>query len=460
METPVLPLEHAWHRQRAALRANARLKPPPLVAAGLEIDVGDEGPEAHVGGLVVVFGHFPASLDDLVDLARTRLHLNPDQARELGPVLDTRILALWAWLPGPRQDCYLELDQATGDLRAWLVGPEPGRIEDLDLADPPGQVEAWFLDALVLNGTPVWGGSRGLERLVERFGPRSLLVAAQVSEALDREDGDPAEALELARIRWHRLDETDEVPWADLADSEHPFTAAALGRLALRLGMPRAARALLAAAAGEATVPPLAHFDLGQACELTGDLVGAEDGFARYASERPADRDGWRRLLVCRLRRGRLDQANECLQRYRAHGGDDETLSVQLIAQVFSHVLPADQRARCAGWLCARLAPLREGLVERIATTRFPNDEARFLVLADDLRQGFGLDDLPGAADAALATVLLALPLLAAAGPGDTLSGVQAALVEFAHGAHQHLDGREPAVPLAIVTALVDLAEF
>ena len=445
MEPPVLPLEHAWHRQRAALRGGGRLRPPPLVAAGLEIEIGDDGPEVKVGGLVVIFGHFPASLADLVALARARLHLRPEQAQELAPVLDTRLIALWAWLPGPRQDCYLELDHATGVAQVWLVGPDARRIEEIDLEDPPGQFEAWFLDALVLNGAQAWGGASGLERLIDRFGPRPLLVAARVAEVLDRPEPDPAEALEIARERWHRLSDRDEVPWADLADSEHPFVTAHLGRLALRLGLPRAARALLASAADEPSLPPMAHFDLGQACELSGDLNGAEDAFVRYLGERATDPDGWRRLLVCRLRRGHREPAQECLQRFRAHGGTDDSLAAHLLTQVFGHRLPGDQRARCAGWLTARVPALREGVVDRIAITRFAGDETLFRATAKALSDQLatGLEDLAVVADAALAAILLALPFLGPPAPGDDpLEDARRALQEFAAGAEPLLSGR------------------
>ncbi len=466
VEAPVLPLDHAWHRQRASLRGGGRLRPPPLVAAGLEIDLGVDGPQVRVGGLVVVFGHFPASLPDLVSLARARLHLNPEQAQELAPVLDTRLLALWAWLPGPRQDCYLELDHATGTVRAWLMGPEAGAIDPIDLEDPPGQIEAWFLDALVLNGAPAWGGSRGLERLVDRFGPRPLLVAAQVSEILDRPDPDPAEAFELAHSRWHRLTESDEVPWADLADQEHPFVAAQLGRLALRLGLPRAARALLSGAVDDPTLPPMAHFDLGQACELSHDLTGAEDAFVRYLGQRATDPDGWRRLMVCRLRQGRTEQAQECLQRFRAHGGDEVVLASQLIAQVFCHHLPGDQRARCAGWLVARIDPLREGLVDRIAASRFPGDEDLFRAACRALQRGFAAEWplLTSVTEGGLATVLLTLPFLGPSRDGrDPAHDARLALVEYTDGVLQHLDpdgpGLDESVDERALAALVRLAK-
>ena len=127
---PILALDHEWHRQRASLRSGtpgrsgALLRPPPLVAAGLEIEHdADTGRRVKVGGLVVIFGHFPATLADFVHLAHARLHLQPEQARELDPILNTRVMALWAWLPTVRRDCYLELDRATGEVNTWLVGP-------------------------------------------------------------------------------------------------------------------------------------------------------------------------------------------------------------------------------------------------------------------------------------------------------------------------------------------------
>src|ERR1043165_2261841 len=115
-----------------------------------------------LGGLAVIFGVFPASLGEFVELARSRLHLGQGQARELDAVLNTRIMAMWAWLPTQRRDCYLELDRATGEEHLWLMGPGAGESDEIDLAQDHEDLDAAFLDALVLNGPGHWGGESGL----------------------------------------------------------------------------------------------------------------------------------------------------------------------------------------------------------------------------------------------------------------------------------------------------------
>jgi hypothetical protein len=203
----------------------------------------------------------------------------------------------------------------------------------------------------------------------------------------------------------------------------------------------------LAAAALDATVPPVALFDLGQGAELLGDLAGAEDAFARYTHLRAGDPDGWRRLAVVRVRRDRGEAAVECLARFRANGGTDATLAQQLLAQVFSRPLPVDERARLAGWWCARLAPLREGLVDRITTLR-PALAATLPREVTRLHEGLGLDGGVGAA--AVAAVLLALPFLAEGEASAT--PVELALKIFVQGVAAHLRGPLPAVdPLPLV---------
>lgn len=450
--SPILALDHEWHRQRANLRAvtpgraGTHLRPPPLVAAGLEIDHDPErGRSVRVGGLVVIFGHFPATLADFIQLAQARLHLQPEQARELDPILNTRVMALWAWLPTMRQDCYLELDRATGEVNTWLVGPEQGRItaitansnEDGERTFSPAdqhELDGWFLDALVLNGHAHWGGERGLARLVERFGHTALLVAAQIADRLEHQAEEPEVALEVARTRWTLLTDDDELPWAVLAersesdDGAHPFICAQLGRLALRLGLLRAARALLLASSGASDVSPIAWFDLGQACEALDDLTGAENAFMRYAAARPQDPDAWRRLLFCRLKRDRSQLAEECLRKYHGSGGKDDELVERLLHVVARGRVRTDQRGRLAGFLVPALADAfgvagPDGDVEReVLRVRLlddPSAASAFTTLVDQLRgqivtalRKADVLDPEGLADEALRVALLTLPLL------------------------------------------------
>lgn len=476
MSTPLLALDHEWHRQRATLRAagqrqagSAQLRPPPLVAAGLEIDHDDQGRHVRVGGLVVIFGHFPATLRDFVALARARLHLQPEQARELDPILNTRVMAMWAWLPTVRRDCYLEFDRATGVVATWLVGPGPGEIESVDIEaaaepdEPPHEVSSeeldhWFLDGLVLNGHAHWGGARGLERLVERFGRTALLVAAQIADRLEHQAEDPASALTVARTRWRELDDEDEVPWAALAehrdDSGHPFICAQLGRLALRLGLLRAARALLAASAGSTDVSPIAWFDLGQACEALDDLTGAENAFTRYASARPQDPDAWRRLLFCRLKRDRSQLAEECLRRYHSAGGRDDELVERYLHVVARGRVRTEQRGFLAAFLLPHLraeftAAGLDGDVEReIVKVRYlddPTAASAFTALVSHLRAQLaaqlrhsGNEHLT---EDAVRAVLLTLPFLGPLHLADETADaevladdVQAALDRWAEG--------------------------
>ncbi len=366
MSQPLLALNHDWHRQRAHLRSG-RTRPPPLVAAGIDLAQSPErGRVVNLGGLAVIFGVFPASLAEFLELARLRLHLGAGQARELDAVLNTRILAMWAWLPTLRQDCYLELDRATGEEHLWQVGPGPGEGVELVIDEVHDELDTAFLDALVLNGPAHWGGESGLAKLVERFGRQPLLVAAQVADLLDHQPKEPQRALELARARWPELNLAQEAGWAPLADSEHPWVAVQLGRLALRLGLVRAARLLLRQG-GHTDVAPVAHFDLGQACEALGDLQAAESAFARYAAARPSDPDAWRRLLLCRLRLGHFTVAEETLRRYRTSGGKDHDLAERFLSIISRGSLRGDQRAYLVGWLGARL---QEALQRRLPLTR------------------------------------------------------------------------------------------
>lgn len=457
MGTPLLGLDHDWHRQRAQLRTG-RMRPPPLVAAGLDVQFDAErGRTVHFGGLAVIFGVFPASLQEFRDLVRARLHLDSGQARELDAVLNTRILAMWAWLPTLKQDCYIELDRATGTEHLWCIGPGDGEYHELDVEGLPATFDAAFLDALVLNGPGHWGGEAGLQRLVERFGHQPMLVAAQVADLLDHQPRQLAKALEIARTCWPALSIEDEPAWVALADQEHPWANVQVGRLALRLGLVRAARVLLRFAVG-ADVQPVAHFDLGQANEALGDLAAAESAFARYAAARPNDPDAWRRLLFCRLRLGHLPMAVETLKRYRAAGGRDRDLAERFLALVAKAQLPAVERAPLCGWLVAHIGEmllrrmsLRDLIAEVEARRCGGAGSPASLTLAraiEDLRVDLG----PAAAvvdrgvEETLAVVLCALGLLtrprigrsATTIPGDLANRAAHALSLWAS---QRLDG-------------------
>lgn len=425
MSEPLLALTHDWHRQRAQLRSG-RLRPPPLVASGIDVAMGPDGRTVTLGGLAVIFGVFPASLDEFVDLARSRLHLGQGQARELDAVLNTRIMAMWAWLPTQRRDCYLELDRATGAEHLWLMGPGAGESTEISLDDDHEDLDGAFLDALVLNGPGHWGGESGLARLVERFGHQPLLVAAQVADLLDHHPKDPTRALDFVQARWPALSADDETAWAPLADNEHPWVSVQLGRLALRLGHVRAARLLLRQG-GQTDVAPVAHFDLGQACEVLGDLTTAESAFARYASARATDPDAWRRLLLCRVRLGHFTVAEETLKRYRGVGGKDKDLVERFLAILVRSNLRGQERARLVGWLCARLheaVPRRlsldaliEAAVERREQANQQVESLHLAALVDQvrlmLRARLPVSITGGQLDDLVRVVLLTLPLLA-----------------------------------------------
>lgn len=428
----LLALAHEWHRARS-LQRTGKGRPPPLVAAGLDLDFHDTaGRTIKLGGMVLVFGAFPPSLADLVGFARAQLFLQPEQARPLDPVLRARILALWAWLPGPRRDCYLEYDRATGEANAWILGGEQPEALDLEEAHPA--LDASFLEALVLAGPTAWGGEGGLTKLCERLGNQELLIAARIAERLDRRGRDPQGTLEIARILWPRLDDHAESGWADLAETAHPWAAVQLGRLALRLNLTRAARVLLMRADTQDT-PPIAWFDLGQACEALDDLPAALNAFVHYCGIRPSDPDGWRRLLIARLREGNLQVADEALRRWREAGGKDDDLSERLLGQVMPSRLRLHERASIAGWLGARLDKVlaqsasASQLVESCANTLPPTraDALRLAwpliqpaIAADAAQLGkAGPEELAARADALARTALLALPFLAPAHPSE-----------------------------------------
>lgn len=476
MSPPLLGLDHDWHRQRAQLRTG-RMRPPPLVAAGLDVQFEpDTGRTVNLGGLAVIFGVFPASLPEFLDLARARLHLGAGQASELDAVLNTRILAMWAWLPTLRQDCYLELDRATGEEHVWSIGPPAGVYRELDLRDLPALFDSAFLDALVLNGPGHWGGEAGLQRLVERFGPQPMLVAAQLSDLLDHQPRLLSKTLETARTCWPALSQEDEAAWVALADQEHPWVNVQIGRLALRLGLVRAARVLLRYATGT-EVQPVAHFDLGQASEALGDLDAAEAAFARYAAAKPNDPDAWRRLLFCRLRLGHLAMAVETLKRYRSAGGRDRDLAERFLSSLAKAQLPGDQRAMLTGWMLAQLgeAMLRRlslrDLVAEIETRRCGGADTALAIKLERETERLRLELEPAAStvergvEEAVSTVLLALGLLVRPRIGRSVRAVSGDLAH--HGlaalelwAGQRIDGLE-ALPAGLDSpALLALAEL
>ncbi|MBA2482485.1 MAG: hypothetical protein H0V44_17615 [Planctomycetes bacterium] len=456
MSHPLLLLNHDWHSQRAKLR-QGRVRPPPLVAAGVDVVFdADKGREVKLGGLAVIFGTFPATVDEFVALARARLHLGPDQARELDPVLNTRVLAMWAWLPTLRQDCYLEFDRATGAEQVWLIGPGPGEAREVDIESPDVDLDHAFLEALVLNGPGHWGGESGLQRLVRRFGRQPLLIAAQVADLLEHRPREPRKALRVAQALWADLGSDDENAWAALAGSEHPWVCVQLGRLALRLGLLRAARLLLGSTHGTGDAAPIAHFDLGQACEALDDLPAAEAAFARFASARPSDPDAWRRLLFCRLRMGHLHIAEETLRRYRSASGKDDDLAERYLSVVARGRVRGEQRATLAGWLGARLHETLIGhtcpdaLVEEIARLCFDDDDT---ALAAAIRRGrielvqllaAGPDPLAAEAnaEALLRTALLALPFLGGMHREEVEGGSEACATNMVAALHLWSDLR------------------
>ncbi|MFM2091487.1 MAG: hypothetical protein RLZZ127_1976 [Planctomycetota bacterium] len=440
--TPLLALDHDWHRHRVSAR-HGRMRPPPLVVAGFDVGWDAEhGRTTRPAAMAVVFGIFPPSLADCIALARQRLHLQPEQARPLAQVLDARLLAVWAWLPTRRQDAYLEFDRATGEVQVWLL--DDAGVHAVDAEAPADDLDRAFLDALVLNGHQHWGGEAGLERLEERFGHRPLLVAARVAAALERHPKDPAIALAAARTVWPALRADDEVPWASLHGAVHPWAAAQLGRLALRLGLLRAARVLLGQAEA-ADAAPIVHFDLGQACEGLGDVDAAARAFARYASGAPTDPDGWRRLLFCRIRLHQTAVADETLARYRACRGEDAALATRLGVLLTRTRPPARERALLAGWCAGRIP---EALAGRFPEAGVLDQWGRRRGVAARVALAEALAAAP--ADPALRlAALLVLPIVAGAAPADRdlSAGEWAAhllaavnlVLERRHGAAAHL---------------------
>lgn len=431
---PLLEVSHDWQRARALQRAGEH-GPPPLVVAGLDVELGLVGGLRQrllrLGGMAIVFGAFPATLAEYLAFARARLFLHGERGRGLDRVLGTRILALWAWLPGLRADCYLEYDRATDEAEVWILGAgEPRRIEP---RLPQPQLDDAFLEGLVLAGPATWGGSGGLERLVQRHGEHQLLVAAQLAELLERRSDDvPGRALARARRAWATLVPEDDRSWLALGASLHPWAAVQLGRLALRCGRPQPARALLARAA-DTDAPAVAWFDLGQACEVLGDLAAAAQAFQRYAERRASDPDGWRRLLWCRLRLADEEGAELAFQRWRENGGDEDDAARRLVAQLLILPLPLVERARLAGWLAARL----ERALARLLPLPLPEAPPAGLPPAawQRLREG-AASAPPGLAPPLVRVVLLALPPSAPRHP-DELAAAPEALLEAARAALQ-----------------------
>jgi hypothetical protein len=354
---PLLDTDQEWHRQRAQLRAN-HLRPPPLVTAGLDLSY-DPDSQTHqrvqVAGMALIFGIFPTSCREFIELARTRLSLgNQSQRSELNSVLNTRIQALWAWLPSLQQDCYLELDHATDQAHVWLMGPAASASRDVDLDEEEAELDRAFLAAFVMTSSRHWGGHDGLERVIERYGRSALLAAAQVAEALERQGAEPENALAFANKQWPALLRDKEAAWEPLCEREHPWACVQLGRLALRLRLIRAARLLLSQAY-HTEAPSVAFFDLGQACEALDDLVGAETAFVRYTTAQADDPDGWRRLLFCRLRLGLFNEVETTLGRYRDAGGEDNDIITRLLYALEAGEIHAQHATGLIGWLGTKL---------------------------------------------------------------------------------------------------------
>lgn len=419
---PLLDLDQDWQRQRAQLRA-AHRRPPPLVTAGLDLvhdPQANYGRKIHVAGLALVFGIFPASLAEFLDLARSRLRLGNDQARqELASVLSARIQALWAWLPGLQCDLYAEVDHATDAVRLWQIGPTAGAILAIDPATAAAEYDEAFLEGLVLNGTRHWGGPSGLARLVRRFGRRPLLVAAQIADLLDRTDIDLETILEVARSRWGDLDAGDEEAWDNAAEQEHPWVCAQLGRLALRLGVARSAWRLLGRVS-HVQAGPAVWNDYAQACDAVDDLHGIEVAWTQVAALAP-DEGSLARLIVAHLRLGHSTEATEALTRRRASGAADTGVVTAIMALLERPGLPLIQRAHLAGWMGARVtAALAKtwtvaDLVARLALERPLIAEG----LAEDLAiarlalvPALGPDS-DEAADMALRVAVMSLPYFA-----------------------------------------------
>lgn len=462
MGRPLLDLEQEWHRQRAQLRASHQ-RPPPLVTAGLELSHDPQAARhtrVQVAGMALIFGLFPPTVADFIELARNRLRLGRDPARhELQNVLGTRIQALWAWLPTVQQDCYGELDHATDEARLWLIGPGAGEVREVDIERERDTLDAAFLAALVMNGSRHWGGQHGLQQLVSRFGRQPLLVAAQVAESLEREPRQPAIALGLARSRWVQLDAQSGEAWEALVDVEPPWACVQLGRLALRLGLHRAARKLLDHArlvdAGAS-----AWHDLAVACEQLDELAGAEAAWARASQASADDLETWRRLVLVRLRLGDFFEAGEALRRYRAAGGVDSQFIDAALGVLRRPALPLLERARLAGWCAGRLASALverltlSGLMAEIARSRpagvLAQFDAQVAGLRDDLTAALaGADGSPaedGAVDAAQRVILLALPFLGGAPAGTNAShcGAHALLACRIWSEHALGQGRVP----------------
>lgn len=478
MSRPLLDLEQEWHRQRAQLRASHQ-RPPPLVTAGLELqwdEAGQRRMQVQVAGMALVFGIFPPTLKEFVDLARSGLRLGRQPRQELQGVLGTRVQALWAWLPTLSQDCYLEFDHATGDARAWLIGPAGGQSAEIDLAGDATALDDAFLSAAVMTGSRHWGGADGLARLVERFGRRPLLVAAQVAEALERDPRRPEAALPLAQARWPQLDPWDETAWVPLADSEPAWACVQLGRLALRLGLWRAARLLLARVKELDGSGP-AWFDLGQACEALDDLAAAQEAFARFAGAHPDDPDGWRRLLLVRLRLGLFWEANDACERYHLAGGADGDLVERALITLRKARLPLLQRAHLVGWLCARRVGLATAarlpvptLVAELGPALANAPEGREAAaralgglvggLRDELARLVPADGAGDAVETVLRIALLALPFGAAPASRQPSQCAAHALLAIKTWSDLQLGASELPDSLALRSVLLELARL
>ena len=431
------------------------------MTAGLDLvydPMAPAGRKVAVQGLALVFGIFPASFSEFLDLARSRLKLGKEEPRaELQQLLAARIQVLWAWMPGLQCDIYAEVDHATDSVTVWKIGPTAGSCTPVDLATAGADLDAAFLEGLVLNGTRHWGGAAGLARLVRRFGRQSLLVAAQVAELMERGEAEDETLLTVAQSRWGDLDGGNESAWEALADHEHPWACAQLGRLALRLGLVRAARRLLdrvrLVQAG-----PAVWADLAEACDRVDDLPGATEAAAQVVSL-SSDEPALRRLVILQARLGQQGESGETLVRHRASGGSDTALVEAGLRVLERPALPLVQRAHLSAWLGARTVsafaasvPLAD-LRQRVARPGLDEALAGLRAALSEILAGGG-----EATAMAERIVLLALPLIAVAPTGDVGSLAAHALLALRGWAEQAFGtGRIPD-SLAVRKALLDVA--
>ena len=170
---------------------------------------------------------------------------------------------------------------------------------------------------------------------------------------------------------------------------------------------------------GVAEAAPIAWFDLGQAHEALDDIPHAAEAFAAFAESHPADADGWRRLLYCRLRLDDITGADTCLAKHRSAKGDDAGLVARLTLILSRSRVSALERARLAGWFGARLSLVlarrmsHQAIVEHWDRQRGHEARARVDRALADAREAMHNMPTPEA-DAAIHAALLCLPLIGA----------------------------------------------